>query len=68
MKLRAAESCSSVSSEEAGRLGQELEVAGMQLPVYESEQSQLERSDREAVRLLNCTPGVGTYDIQGRRF
>jgi hypothetical protein len=39
----------------------------MQLPVYESEHSQLERNDHEAVRLLNNTPGVGTYDIQGHR-
>jgi hypothetical protein len=40
----------------------------MRLPVYESEHSQLERSDREAVKLLNSTPGVGTYNIQATRF
>lgn len=63
IQLKLLDSASSVNSEEAARFGEELEVVGMRLPVYESEMSQAEHADQEALKLLNNTPGVGTYHL-----
>ena len=67
-KLRPSESSSSINSDEIENFGQSLEKYAKIANVHESESSQLDRnSDFEAMKLLNNTPGVGTYNIEGKK-
>jgi hypothetical protein len=69
IKLRPVNSTSSVNSEDVQQFGESLETVPKAIQVHESDQSQPEKDkDYEAIKLLNNTPGVGTYNIQGNRL